>query len=142
MYEGPDGRTWRSPNDYARYQDLQEKARRQVEIETWPVIQGFGRYVISQDGVVFNRVRIREVKPNFGGGRWKISLVSDEGEQRTLSLARLVAIHHIGIPENQEQPYYDVIHKDGDYNNLHVSNLAWVARYRRLADPDNYGVDI
>lgn len=103
-------------------------------------IQGFGRYTITSEGEVLNIRRAKPVKPFLNGHRLAIALINDQGRQTTVSLARLVALHFIPVPD--EDQYYDACYKDGDILNVHPGNLYWEPRWKRHANPDNYEVDI
>lgn len=142
MYEAPDGRLWRSRTDYVAHEAAIDRARLRVEFETWPVIEGFTRYVISESGRVVNRSRATEITPSVTNGRVRVSLVGDDGTQRTLSLSRLVAHHFLAPPADEHITYYDIRPKDGNAMNVHVSNLEWFPRWKRYANPENYDLDI
>ena len=104
-------------------------------------IEGFTRYTIFPDGSVYNIERARPVQPFLNNGRLAIGIVSDEGRQKTLGLARLIASHFVQRPTDEDQ-YYDVVHIDDDLMNVHPSNLQWVPRWKRHANPNNYDLDI
>lgn len=107
--------------------------------ELRPIV-GYSRYTIMPDGVVMNLGRATPVSVYTSGPRPAISLVDDNGRQRTLSLARLVASHFIPIPDDGQ--YYDVVFDDGNVHNVHPNNLRWEPRWKRHANPDNYDIDI
>lgn len=104
-------------------------------------IEGFSNYTITPEGVIVNISRARALRPYFISGRPAVGIVGDDGRQRTLGLARLVASHFIPKPEDLDQ-YYDVVHKDDDMTNVHPANLQWVPRWKRHANPNNYDLDI
>jgi hypothetical protein len=136
VYHDPiEDRYYASRRDYERI-TLHTKIQRG---ELRP-IEGFSRYTITPEGLVVNIQRARQVKPHMNStGRLTIGLISDQNEQRTLGLARLIGKHFYGLPDDQ---YYDAVHKDGDLMNVHPDNLVFEARWRRHADPNNYGIDI
>ena len=136
-YDEKEDRYYSSRRDYEKvslYTRLQRGDLRTIE--------GFSRYTIADDGSVINIQRARVVKPHMNStGRLSIGLVNDEGTQKTLGLARLICYHFHAKPGDDEQ-YFDVVHKDDDLRNVHPSNLLWVARWKRHANPENYNVDI
>lgn len=135
-HDETEDRYYSSRRDYERVQ-LYTRVRRGELRE----IEGFSRYAITPDGQVVNVRRARIVKPHWNSnGRFIIGLVDDQGIQKTLGLARLIAQHFWSLPD--EEQYYDVVHKDDDFSNVHPDNLMWVPRWKRHANPDNYGLDI
>jgi hypothetical protein len=135
-HDETEDRYYASRRDYERMQILTRIQRGELR-----PVEGFTRYTITHDGLVVNIQRARAVRAFMNQGRAAISLVSDEGFQKTLGLARLIASHFHGRPEDQDQ-YFDVVHSDGDLSNFHPGNLVWVARWKRHANPENYDVDI
>jgi len=103
-------------------------------------IEGFTLYTILDDGTVVNIYRARVVQPTSNGHRLSIQLTNDAGRRVGLGLARLILSHFVPMPDDGQ--YYDAVHKDGNVMNVHPSNLAWVARWKRHANQDNYEVDI
>lgn len=101
-------------------------------------IRGFSRYVMNEDGMIFNvdraaLMRVHSLPPD---GRLIVSLVSDSGSRKTVSVARLVATQFLGDPPSDQ--YHDAAPKDGNITNVHPSNLEWVPRWKRHANPANY----
>lgn len=43
-----------------------------------------------------------------------------------IPLARLIAVMFVPTPENIHHSHFWIAHKDGDYANLHASNLKWM----------------
>lgn len=136
VYEDPEtGELYASKRVYEIHQLKQ--AIQRGELHT---IEEFSLYTMLPDGTVVNIDRARPVKPFWNGRRLGITLVSDDGKRKTLSLARLVASHLLTPPDADQ--YYDVVFKDGDVRNVNPSNLEWQPRWKRHADPGNYDLDL
>lgn len=99
-------------------------------MEKWLWIEGYeGRYKISNKGRIKsfvtnkNGVEIASDRINNSGYR-HVSLRRD-GKSREFLVARLVAYHFIGKPENEDDT---VNHIDGNKVNDTVGNLEWLCR--------------
>lgn len=132
MYYDEETNLWYSQKQDAEQVKLWSRINR-GEIR---LIQGFSRYAMLEDGTVMNVNRALPVSQRTNGHRLMISLVNDEGQQKSMSLGRLVAQHFIPLPDDGQ--YYDVEFDDGNVLNVHPDNLHWKPRYKRLVDPNNY----
>lgn len=91
--------------------------------EIWRPIPEFPTYDINNLGEIYNtrtRSLMRIGRTNHGHGR--INLVDENGEQHTVSVARLVAEAFCEAPNSLCN---QVIVLDGDLTNLRADNLAW-----------------
>jgi hypothetical protein len=85
-------------------------------------IEGFSKYLIYENGDVFNKKFQRNMKPSTDKyGYSKVILINNEGIRKTMSVHRLVALAYIPNPDNKPQ----VDHIDQNKLNNHVSNLRW-----------------
>lgn len=105
-------------------------------MEQWKDIVGYeGRYAISNKGNVWSYKRQINLKtPPDNRGYSIVSLIDDNGVQRTKKVHRLVAEHFIPNPFGLET----VNHKDEDKRNNDVDNLEWMTR----GDNIRYGTGI
>ena len=76
----------------------------------------------KRHGRVLIKERLRKHGINNKTGRRNIKL-SKEGSSKSFPLANIIALHFIDNPHN----YPNVIYKDGDFSNNHISNLMWVS---------------
>lgn len=119
--------------------------------EIWKPITEFPIYEISNYGNIFSVLRDRMMRPSrTREGHLKISLYSEWDESRyTRSVALLVAREFVEVETVHESDYHrpvSVIHKDGDFENVHAANLAWrpywfvwkYTRQFREAQPSRY----
>jgi len=86
------------------------------------LIPGFSRYFITENGVIFSKIRNRVLKGNINAdGYFQCHIIDDNGISLVRRVHRLVALTYIPNPNN-----YPVInHKDGNKLNNHYSNLEW-----------------
>ena len=94
-------------------------------MERWRKIYGFkGAYEISDYGRLRNK-RTGVMRKTFVlNGRHKAVTLVENGIQTTFVMHRLVAEYFVDNPND----YRYVIFKDGNYENLHYTNLEWVER--------------
>jgi len=117
--------------------------------EIFKPIMGYeGKYEISNMGRVKSLKRKQKTKSNgfairkgkiiktssTGKGYLQIKLSMD-GRERSFSVARLVAIHFIGLPETGRQ----VNHIDSDRKNNNINNLEWVKQQQNSDHRMAYG---
>lgn len=103
--------------------------------KTWKEIPGFSNYKCSQDGDVLSKERViettrgpRKIKERIlkmskgkNSNYYKYILVNDNGEAKSMTVHRLVAMTYIPNPMN----YKVVHHKDHNTLNNNVENLEW-----------------
>lgn len=91
-------------------------------------IQGFEKYLITENGTVINSQTNKVLKPcNNGNGYLYVSL----GRKNHRYIHRLVAEAFIPNPDNLPQ----IDHIDTDKTNNNVSNLRWVTRKQNINNP-------
>lgn len=86
----------------------------------------YGNYYVSPEGEVYNRYGLK-LKQQTHHGYKKVSILYD-GEQKTVSVHRMVAILYIPNPYNLPE----VNHKDGNKANNTVDNLEWITRQENI----------
>jgi len=93
-------------------------------METFKKIPNFTNYEINEKGVIKNIKTglILKTKVNPRTNRIQVNLRTDLGQQKTLTIHRLLALAHLPNPNNL--PAVD--HIDRDHLNNHISNLRWV----------------
>jgi len=85
-------------------------------------IEGFSKYLIYENGDVFNKKFKRNLKSQLNKYGYKIiRLINDDNKKITKYIHRLVALAYIPNPDNK----YCVDHIDENKTNNHVSNLRW-----------------
>ena len=84
----------------------------------------FNRYAINREGVVFDLVRRRFLKPGYSAGYYRFTMINDQGERKSSSRHRLVAMMFTECPENYED--LQVNHKNGVRGDDRPENLEWV----------------
>ena len=84
-------------------------------------------YEISQTGDVRNISRQHSLshQVNNAGVR-NVGLLEDDHSRVTYSVAKLVLMGHIGESSDPKKKY--ILHKDGDRNNVRLSNLKWATK--------------
>lgn len=91
--------------------------------ESWQEIKGFSRYLISDQGRLFNKKSDAIMSPSITNhGHLKISLIRDDSARQTRSVAILVASAFLPRPDPRCN---GVIIKDGILTNVAAYNLAW-----------------
>lgn len=88
-------------------------------------IPGFSRYVISEDGVIFDVQTERFMHHTYASDHYKlISLFSDEGPKIRHTLHLFVYITYVG----ELKPGYVIDHKDANVFNNHWTNLQQITQ--------------
>ena len=84
-------------------------------------------YEINQAGDVrnFSTKRSLSQQVNKAGVRY-VGLTNDDNIRVVYSVAKLVLMGHIGESSDPKKKY--IIHKDGDRNNVRLSNLKWATK--------------
>lgn len=95
-------------------------------------IKNFSNYYITPNAELYSTARggVRKMKPHYDKKvtYYRVSIVSDSGEKKSLLLHRLVALTYLEKPEGD----YEVNHIDGNKTNNCLSNLEWVTRSDNL----------
>lgn len=113
-------------------------------------IDGYSNYLISSCGIVKSKDRIVEAKgsgtrlesgrvmaSNIGGrGYFQVTMVSDLGKRKTLTLHRLIAKSFIPNTLDLEQ----INHIDGVKTNNSISNLEWCTPTQNLQHARDTGL--
>lgn len=84
-------------------------------------------YEINQTGDVrrISSQRSLSQQVNKAGVRY-VGLTNDDNIRVVYSVAKLVLMGHIGESSDPKKKY--IIHKDGDRNNVRLSNLKWATK--------------
>lgn len=84
-------------------------------------------YEVNQAGDVrnFSTKRSLSQQVNRAGTRY-VGLMNDDHTQVTYAVGKLVLLGHIGESSDPRKKY--MIHKDGDRNNVRLSNLKWATK--------------
>lgn len=96
-------------------------------------LEGFSRYIIYEDGSMWNKLTDSYMSPVWNGGFWCINLTNDSGKKSLEKIHRLVAICFVENPEG----YKFVGHIDENKNNNQANNLYW--RKGNRANPSKHG---
>ncbi len=95
-------------------------------------IKNFSNYYITKNAELYSTMRggARKMKPHYDKkiSYYRVALVSDSGEKKSMLLHRLVALTYLEKPEGD----YEVNHIDGNKKNNCLSNLEWVTRSDNL----------
>lgn len=87
-----------------------------------PIARFEARYHLTPDGQVINLANNTLLTPiENPNGYLKVALADGQGNNKQLSIHRLIALHYIPNPYGHPQ----VNHKDGNKKNNHVDNLEW-----------------
>lgn len=91
-------------------------------MESWRSASGFAKYLISPEGVIYNKSRLRPLKSQASRGRYQsITLHGDDGVVHTRRVHQLVAMAFLPNPEMKPT----VNHKNHDPTDNRVCNLEW-----------------
>jgi len=102
--------------------------------EQWKRIKGYGNYLVSNKGRVFNYKFKKFLKRRKNQDGYLLVTLSKNGIVKTQKVHRLVAIAFIENPENKPT----VNHIDGIKMNNFVSNLEW----NTYSENTQHGYDI
>ena len=91
----------------------------------WREVVGWPAYMVSDDGCVMNKRSGRVLKPGMSRGYPSVFLYR-HGEQKTIKVHRLVALHHVANPNPELKTCVD--HIDGNSANNRAANLRWASR--------------
>lgn len=93
-------------------------------------IEGFNRYLVSEDGKIFNKRLNKYMKQHAHRcGYMRLLLTNDEGKKQQILPHRAVALAYVENNENKPQ----VNHIDGIKTNNHYTNLEWVTAKENTA---------
>jgi hypothetical protein len=91
--------------------------------ETWVRIKGYPNYAVSSHGRVMNARTGKVLKQFLDGQDYpKVKVSRGNGYQRSRSVARLTALHHVPNPDAKPE----VNHKSGVKIDNQTTNLEWV----------------
>lgn len=87
-----------------------------------PIARFEARYLLTSEGQVLNLANNTYLTPiENPNGYLKVALADGQGNNKQVSVHRLIALHYIPNPYGHPQ----VNHKDGNKKNNHVVNLEW-----------------
>lgn len=87
-------------------------------------IQKFPRYSITKEGLVYSHIKKRFLKScTNGDGYPLVSLITEDGEKKSVNVHRLVAEAFVENPNPIE--FDQVNHIDSNRGNPHYKNLEW-----------------
>lgn len=90
--------------------------------ELWKTIPNFSNYEVSTLGNIRNKITLNELSKNsLRGGYIRLNIKNDNGNPRTMTIHRLVALTFIPNPENK----YTVNHINHNKLDNRVENLEW-----------------
>lgn len=105
--------------------------------EIWKPIKGFeDRYSISNFGNIISIKTKKVLKPSTRNG-YRIIVLLNETNRKTVSVHREVLNNFIGIPRQDQE----CNHKDGNKKNNHVNNLEWVTRRENVHHAIKHGLE-
>lgn len=99
--------------------------------EQWKKILGFSNYYVSNMGrfkkylIEYDCFRLLKLSPNSRNGRLYIRMVDDNGRNRNMNAARIIA--H-AFCDGYSKTNNTVDHKDMDVTNNRADNLEWVSQ--------------
>ena len=95
-------------------------------------IKGYeGLYAVTEEGQVWSYRSNKFLSSKYNRYGYEQVILSNKGEQKTLSVHKLVAEAYIPNPDNKPQ----VNHKDENKANNNINNLEWVTAKENM----NYG---
>jgi len=96
----------------------------------WHTIDGFGNYIITENGNVINNRTGKKLKFDYSGKskKYKRVTLSCCGITKRFLIHRLVAEYFISNPNNKPQ----VNHIDGNAKNNKISNLEWCTQSENM----------
>lgn len=109
--------------------------------ENWKIIDVYTNYKISENGIVWDISKNKQVNPFINEGSLKVNLKKD-GMIHKEMIHNLVARTYLKNPQNSK---FIVIHKNGDKKDNRVENLKWSPQGLSLRRPvakcdDNFNI--
>ena len=107
--------------------------------ETFVEIRGFPSYQISNMGrVISNKCKKPKfLTPSIGANEYLRVTLCRKGEQKTFGIHRLIAMHFLDVPDNEENLVVDHINRQKDDNR--VENLRLTTYSENNTNKDVYG---
>lgn len=97
----------------------------------WKYIEGFGKdYIIYKNGVIRSNKSNRMLKWSPHTSGYIKTFLYQNGVRFTLLVHRLVAIHFIDNPNQEDY----VLHRDNVKTNCHADNLNWGSQSQNIRD--------
>lgn len=87
-------------------------------------IPGYSRYTITTNGLVFDTLRKRYVKPVLSNRYPYVSMVNDDGVRKKVALHRILMLTFRPSTSGEK---VEVNHLDGNTSNYSLSNLEWTS---------------
>jgi len=118
--------------EYRRRKREEKVKDKEEEIEEGVTLPEYPDYTIYDDGRIFSRLSLKELKPNKRDGYFYIRLMTfdEEGDRKRGQSGVHILVAKAYIPNPDNLPI--VNHIDGDGYNNHKSNLEWVSHKRSI----------
>lgn len=91
-----------------------------MNLEEFKEIPNYSRYLINENGEVWDRKSCKYPKKSIIDGVWKVQIFKDSGSKRSVAVHTLVFNAFVEKTQGKEQ----LKHKDGDINNNHYTNIT------------------
>ena len=107
--------------------------------ETFVAIRGFPSYQISNHGRVISNVRepARFLTPSLTSAGYLIVKLYKDGKPKTFGIHRLIAMHFLDIPEDEDAMVVDHINLNKTDNR--IENLRWATYSQNGLNRSVYG---
>lgn len=90
----------------------------------WEIIEGFGNYLVSDEGQIKNKKSNRILTPYDNGNGYKKVSLSKQGKVYRMYVHRLVALHFVnGYKEGLTVDHINAKRDDNNYKNLQWMTL-------------------